>query len=71
MTKCYQSFPFLFVKKKKSKKSSKFENPYQKPFHNPFLAEHDSPVLANIIDPDQLASKKPTDLDLHCLPFSM
>ena len=23
------------------------------------------PVLANIVDPDHLASKKPTDLDLH------
>ena len=23
------------------------------------------------VDPDQLASKKPTDLDLHCLQFSM
>ena len=29
------------------------------------------PVLANSVDPDQLALKKPTDLDLHCLPFSM
>ena len=27
------------------------------------------PVFANSIDPDQLASKKPTDLDLHCLPL--
>ena len=23
------------------------------------------------VDPDQMASKKPTDLNLHCLPFSM
>ena len=23
--------------------------------------------MANSADPDQLASKKPTDLDLHCL----
>ena len=23
------------------------------------------------VDPDQVASKKPTDLDLHCLPLSM
>ena len=23
--------------------------------------------MANSVDPDQLASKKPTDLDLHCL----
>ena len=29
------------------------------------------PAFANSVDPDQLASKKPTDLDLHCLPFSM
>ena len=27
--------------------------------------------LQNSVDPDQLASKKPTDLDLHCLSFSM
>ena len=27
--------------------------------------------FSNNVDPDQLASKKPTDLDLHCLPFSM
>ena len=26
---------------------------------------------ANSADPDQLASKKPNDLDLHCLLFSM
>ena len=24
-------------------------------------------LMANSADPDQLASKKPTDLDLHCL----
>ena len=30
------------------------------------------PVLANSVDPDQLASsKKPTDLDLHCLSLNM
>ena len=29
------------------------------------------PALADSVDQDQLASKKPTDLDLHCLPFSM
>ena len=29
----------------------------------------DIPCLANSVDPDQL--KKPTDLDLHCLSFSM
>ena len=30
------------------------------------------PAFANSVDPDQLASlKKPTDLDLHCLPLSM
>ena len=29
------------------------------------------PAFANSVDPDQLASKKPTDLDLHCLLFSM
>ena len=28
-------------------------------------------TLANSLDPDQLASKKPTDLDLHCLPINM
>ena len=29
--------------------------------------------FANSVDPDQLASSeaKPTDLDLHCLPFSI
>ena len=30
----------------------------------------DIPFSKNV-DPDQWASKKPTDLDLHCLPFSM
>ena len=29
------------------------------------------PAFANSVDPDQLASKKPTDLDLYCLPFSL
>ena len=29
------------------------------------------PVFANSVDPDQLASKKPTNMDLHFLPFSM
>ena len=29
------------------------------------------PAFANIVDPDQLASEKPTDLDLQCLSFSM
>ena len=29
------------------------------------------PAFANSVDPNHLASKKPTDLDLHCLPFSM
>ena len=29
------------------------------------------PCLANSVDPDQLASEKPADLDLHCLSFSM
>ena len=29
------------------------------------------PAFANSVNPDKLASKKPTDLDLHCLPFSM
>ena len=30
------------------------------------------PSFANSVDPDQLASEeKPTDLDLHCLPFSI
>ena len=29
------------------------------------------PAFANSVDPDQLASKKPADLDLHYLPFSM
>ena len=38
--------------------------------HNPSLAEHDMP-LANNVDPDQLASEKPTDLDLHCLSLNM
>ena len=27
--------------------------------------------MANSADPDQLASKKPTDLDLHCLQCSV
>ena len=27
-------------------------------------------AFANSVDPDQLASKKPTDLHLHCLSFS-
>ena len=29
------------------------------------------PAFANSVDPDQLAFEKPTDLDLHFLPFSM
>ena len=29
------------------------------------------PVLTNSVDPDQLASEKPTDLDLHCLSLNM
>ena len=29
------------------------------------------PAFANSVDPDQLASKKQTDLDLHWLPFRM
>ena len=29
------------------------------------------PAFANSVEPDQLASQKPTDLDLHCLPVSM
>ena len=29
------------------------------------------PVLANSVDPDQLASEEATDLDLHCLPVNM
>ena len=28
------------------------------------------PVVANSIDPDQLASEEATDLDLHCLLLS-
>ena len=28
------------------------------------------PAFENSVDPDQLASKKPTDLELHCLQFS-
>ena len=27
--------------------------------------------MANIADPDQLASQKPTDLDLHCLQMQV
>ena len=33
--------------------------------------EYMPPPFANSVDPDQLASKKPTDLDLHCLSWSM
>ena len=29
------------------------------------------PAFANSVDPDQLVSKKPTDLDLHCLSFNI
>ena len=29
------------------------------------------PAFANSVDPDQLASREPTDLDLHCLPLGM
>ena len=29
------------------------------------------PAFANSVGPDQLASEKPADLGLHCLPFSM
>ena len=35
------------------------------------LLSPDMPAFANSVDPDQLASMKPTDLDLHCLPFTM
>ena len=28
------------------------------------------PVLANSVDPDQLASEEATDLDLHCLSLN-
>ena len=35
------------------------------------LLNLDIPCLGNSVDPDQLASKKPTDLDLHCLQLSM
>ena len=35
------------------------------------LLNLDIPCLRNSVDPDQLASKKPTDLDLHCLQLSM
>ena len=40
-----------------------------KPQHNQKTLIY--PAFANSVDPDQLASKKPTDLDLHCLPLSM
>ena len=29
------------------------------------------PAFANSVDPDKLASKKPTDLDLYCLSFNL
>ena len=35
------------------------------------LLTPDMPRFANHVDSDQLASKKPTDLNLHCLSFSM
>ena len=35
------------------------------------LLNPDMPCLANSVGPDQLASEKPADLDLHCLSFSM
>ena len=35
------------------------------------LLNPDIPSLCNNVDPDQLASEKPTDLDLHCLPISI
>ena len=35
------------------------------------LLNRTCPVLVNNVDPDQLALKKPTDLDLHCLSLSM
>ena len=38
---------------------------------NLVLLNSDVPTFANSVDPDQLASKKPTDVDLHCLLFSM
>ena len=46
--------------------------PYQT-LVNPCPAERCQiyPAFANTKDPDQLAFKKPTDLDVHCLPFSM
>ena len=37
----------------------------------PYLAKHECPVLANKVDLNQLAIKKPTDLDLHCLSLKV
>ena len=38
---------------------------------NPCPAELGYTLPLQTLDPHQLAFKKPTDLDLHCLPFSM
>ena len=43
-----------------------------KTYLNPCPAEPGYTLpFANSVDPDQLASKKPTDLDLHCLSLSI
>ena len=34
-------------------------------------AEPRYPAFTNSVDPDQQASEEATDLDLHCLPFSV
>ena len=37
---------------------------------NPYPAVHHNPY-ENTVDPDQMASEKPSDQDLHCLSFSL
>ena len=44
---------------------------YSEQLLNPCPAEPGYTLPLKTVDPDQLASKKPTDLDLHCLQFSM
>ena len=39
-------------------------------FFNPYPALF-CPTFANSVDPDQMASGKPFDQDLHCLPCSL
>ena len=54
-------------KKKKKKKKRKFAAANL----TLILLFTTAPTFANSVDPDQMALKKPSDLELHCLSFSL